>query len=133
MQKRKRARKGGGEFTTAATIAKKLSPRCGPSSNLELPNIDSAASVMTSSNTGLSDDGVQIVDEVIDRTLIDNAVGSVGSVCGTYTTYTELDWTSECEELRLTYRDKIHKSVRPPNTNDFACSNTPARLPVSRR
>lgn len=133
MQKRKRAWKDDSECTFATTIAKKLSPHCGPSLKFELLNIDATTSMMTSSNARQSDDGVQFVDDVIDTTLIDKAVGSVGSVRRTYSTYTELDWTSECEELRLAYRDKIHKSVCPSNTDDFACSNAPARSSVSRR
>ena len=132
METRKGARKGGGGFTSATTIAKKLAPRYGPSPKFELPNIDPVASVMTSSNTGSSDDVVQIVDDVIDITLIDNVVRSVGSVVKTFSTYTQLNWTPECEELLRAYQDK-HTSVCPPNTDDSACSDAPARSPVSRR
>lgn len=124
MQKRKRARKVG-EFTSATNIAKKLPPRCGPSSNFELPNIDPAASVMTSSNAGPCDDCVQIVDDVIKTHLIDNTVGGVGAGSPSESIYTELAWTSACEVLLQTFQ-KAHPSVRPPSTDDSACSD--ARL-----
>ena len=56
MQRRKRARKGGSKFTSAITIAERLSPRYGPLSSFEPPNIDAAASVIISSNAEPSDD-----------------------------------------------------------------------------
>ena len=124
MQHRKRARKGGGEFTHATNIAKKLAPRHGPSSSFELPNFDPAVSVMTSSNAGAHDDCVQIVDDVIDTLLIDNAVKGVGAGSPSESIYTEMAWTPACDVLLQTYR-KAHPSVRPPSTDDSACSDAP--------
>ena len=51
---------------------------------------------------------VQVVDDMIDASLIDNAVSSVESGPATEGTYTEMDWTPACEELLRNYREKIH-------------------------
>ncbi len=128
MQHRKRARKGSGGLTYATTIAKKLAPRHGPSSSFELLSFDPAASVMTSSNAGPCDDYVQIVDDVIDTQLIDNTVGEMGAGSSIEKVYTELVWTSECEDLLRNYRERIHySSVCPPSTDENAFSNAPPR------
>lgn len=68
---------------------------------------------MAPSNVDPSHDSVQVVDDVIDASLIDNAVSSVGSGIATESTYTEMDWTPACEELLRSYREKIHPSVCP--------------------
>ena len=133
MQRRKRARKGSGRLISATSIAKKLAPRNNTLTNFGLPNINPAASVIIPSKPELSDDSMQIVDDIINIILIDNAIESIGLVIGTYSIYTELNQTPECEALFRTYRDKIYKSIYPPNTNNSACSNALARLLVSRR
>ncbi|KAI4264615.1 MAG: hypothetical protein L6R42_000277 [Xanthoria sp. 1 TBL-2021] len=75
---------------------------------------------MAPSNADHHHDSVQVVDDVIDASLIDNAVSSVGSGSATESTYTELDWTPACEELLRTYRENIHPSVIDrPQIADF--------------
>jgi hypothetical protein len=103
MQHRKRARKGGSEFTHATNIAKKLTPRYSPSSSFKLPNFDLTVLVITSSNAGVHDNCVQIVDDVINTLLIDNIVKGIRAGSPSESIYTEMAWTPICDVLLQTY------------------------------
>lgn len=88
---------------------------------------------MAPSNADPRHDTVQIVDDVIEASLIDNAVSSVGAGSATESTYTEMDWTPACEELLRTYREKIHPSVCPASKDQHNCADALCRLSIARR
>lgn len=88
---------------------------------------------MTSNTVDPSPDVVQIVNDIIDNILIDNAVKSVERGSTTESTYTEMKWTSACEELLRTYREKIHLSVRPASKNNHDVADALCRLLVNLR
>ena len=66
---------------------------------------------MAPSNAESLNASVQVVDDIIDASLIDNAVSSVDSGLATESTFTEMDWTPACEELLRNYRERVHPSV----------------------
>ena len=123
MQKRKRTRKRGSGLRCATTIEKNLAPRYGPLPGLEHTNIISAASVMTSSKAGLGDDCAFVIEADIEPHLIDNAVEGVGADSPSESIYTEMAWTPACDILLRFFREHVHPEVRPPSTDNRACSD----------
>ena len=85
--------------------------------SIKFPLSRQALTAMAPSNAAPRDDSVQVVDDVIDVPLIDNAAGSVGALLVRRMTCTEMVWTLACKELLGTYREKIHPSVRPASKN----------------
>jgi len=132
MQHRRRIQRGRG-VACATDVAKRFTPRHGPSPSFHLCDINRVTSAMAPSNADPRDDSVQVVDDVIDASLIDNAVSSVGAASATESTYTEMDWTSACEELLRTYREKIHPSVCPASKDQHDCADALCRSSIDRR
>lgn len=132
MQCRRRIQKGRG-VACATDVAKRFTPRHGPSPSSNLCDIDRPTLAMAPSNADPRHDTVQIVDDVIDASLIDNAVSSVGAGSATESTYTEMDWTPACEELLRTYRERIHPSVYPASKDQHDCTDALYRLSIDRR
>ena len=68
---------------------------------------------MASSTANVSDNFLQVVDNVLDVSLIDNAVQSLGLESAPKDAYTELEWTDACKALWRTYVERIHPKVYP--------------------
>ena len=103
----------------ATEEAKRFPPRYGPSSSSELRDIDPPILAMASSNADDRHDFLQVVNDVISASLIDDVVRSLGSGSTTSNTFTELKWTDACENLLRTYRGQIHPTVCPASNGDL--------------
>lgn len=73
---------------------------------------------MASSKADDHHDFLQVVNDVITASLIDNVVKSLGSASATGDNYTEFKWTDAYEDLLRTYRGRIHPNVYPASNGD---------------
>ena len=88
---------------------------------------------MASSTANAPSDFVQVVNDVIDISLIDNAVQSLELESAPEGTYTELKWTDACEALRRAYVDRVHPSVCTSSNGEFGIADALRRLTVIRK
>lgn len=132
MQHRRGVRKRRGP-TSATEEAKRFTPRHAPSSSSELCDIDPAISAMASSTTDPLHNSLQVVDDVIKASLIDNAVKSLEAESVTEGTYTQLKWTDACEDLRRTYIQEAHPNVCAASNGEFDSTDTLHRSATDRR
>ena len=117
----------------AADIARTLTPRHGPSPKFGLCDIHRVSLAMASSDTEPLHAFVQVVDDMIDASLIDKAASSCEAGPATESTYTEMNWTPACEELLRFYRERIHPTVCSVSKGKYDCANAFHRSSTDRR
>ena len=80
------------------------------------------------------DDSVQVVENVIDTCLIDNAVAEFPARSNTATgdMVTQIAWTPACEEIRKFYATNVHEKVCSRDDTHH-CTDTIPRPSLKRR
>lgn len=105
----------------AADVAEKYTLRQGLSPTFGHISFHRAAPAMSASHETY-DDSVQVVENLIDAGLIDNAVAELKArpCITTDNITTRLDWTPACEDLRQFYVTNIHPQVHAKKKNRIA-------------
>ena len=89
-------------------------PRRDPSIKSKRTSIDQKTPDMSSSSE-VYENSVQVVENLIDSDLIDNAVAELqsGATSATDEITTRMNWTPACEKLREFYATNVHPKVGP--------------------
>jgi len=90
------------------------SPARDPSIKSKHTSIDRKTPDMSSSSE-VYENSVQVVENLIDSDLIDNAVAELqsGTTSATDEITTRMNWTPACERLREFYATNVHPKVSP--------------------
>ena len=117
----------------ATNVAKRHAPRQGPSPRPELYDIEPATSAMASSTIDPPHTFLQVVDDVIDLSLIDNAVKTLRSESAREGISTDLQWTDACDALWRTYVGHVHSNVCPSSNGEFGVAYSLHRSSIAQR